>query len=230
MGTIDREAVVLTCAVGPPRRLRFHGIRPAAQRERVDARLGAVPSVTVGPRPGRDELDPVLADAPSRLVVRGTDADLAAVLVRLMRKELLGRVEVALVPSGPSPASVAWGLPRRPADAAELALRGEAAPVPLVRDDAGGVLAGRGEIRDFYGEAYCDATRVFHGPLRRLRVEAGPDGVSVLEDRGVRAASGRAVQIGSTGARVSHDGVEHPREISRWAWYRHTEPWLLVRP
>ena len=52
----------------------------------------------------------------------------------------------------------------------------------------------------------------------------------MLGDRGVRAASGRAVQIGSTGARVSHDGVEHPREVGRWAWYRHTEPWLLVRP
>ncbi|MDQ4116671.1 MAG: hypothetical protein M3235_06870, partial [Actinomycetota bacterium] len=121
------------------------------------------------------------------------------------------------------------GLPRRPADAAELALRGRATPVPLVRDDAGGVLAGRGEIRDLYGEAYCDATRVLYGPVRRLRVEAGPGGVSVLGDRGVRAATGRAVQIGSTGARVTRDGVEHPREITRWAWYRHTEPWLLVR-
>jgi hypothetical protein len=189
-----------------------------------------VPSVTLGPVPGRDELDPVLASGPSRVVVHGTDADLAAVLVRLMRKDLLATVEVAFVPSAPSPAAAAWGLPRGPADAAELALRGVAAPVPLVRDDAGGVLAGRGEIRDLHGEAYCDATRVLYGSVRRLRVEAGPDGVSVLADRRVRAATGRAVQIGSTGARVTHDGVEHPREVNRWAWYRHTEPWLLVRP
>lgn len=234
MGETSLEAVVLTCAagVGEPghRRLRVHGIRSAAQRERVDARLGAVPSVTLGPRPGRDELEPVLARGPSRLVVHGSDADLAAVLVRLMRTELLATVEVAFVPSGRSPAAAAWGLPRRPADAAELALSGRATPVPLVRDDAGGVLAGRGEIRDLYGEAYCDAVRVLYGAVRRLRVEAGPDGVSVLGDRGVRAATGRAVQIGSTGARVALDGVEHPREVSRWAWYRHTEPWLLVRP
>jgi hypothetical protein len=228
VGTIDPGAVVLTCAVGPPRRL--HGIRTAAQRERVDALLGAVPSVTLGPQPGRDALDPVLADTPSRLVVRGTDADLAAVLVRLLRKEMLGSVEVAFVPSGPSAAAGAWGLPRRPVDAAGLALAGRAVPVPLVRDDAGGVLVGRGEIRDLYGEAYCDATRVLHGSVRRLRVEAGPDGVSVLGDRGVRATTGRALQIGFTGARVTRDGVEHPREVTRWAWYRHTEPWLLVRP
>jgi len=27
-----------------------------------------------------------------------------------------------------------------------------------------------------------------------------------------------------------HDGVEHPRPITRWAWYRHVADWLLVRP
>lgn len=228
MGTTDPEAVVLTCAAGPPQKL--HGIRRAAHRARVDALLGAVPSVTLGSQPGRDELDPVLAGGPSRLVVHGTDADLAAVLVRLLRKELLDTVEVAFVPSERrSAVADAWGLPHRPAEAAELALHGSAQPVPLVRDDAGGVLVGRGEIRDLYGEAYCDATRVLNGSARRLRVEAGPDGVSVLADRGVRAATGRALQLGSTGMRVVHDGVEHPREMTRWAWYRHTEPWRLVR-
>ena len=234
MGETDPEAVVLTCAAGvdepPHRRLRLHGIRSAAQRERVAARLGTVPSVTLGPQPGRAALDPVLADVGSRLVVHGTDADLTAVLVRLLRRELLGTVELAFVPSGRSAAAAAWGLPPLPSDAAELALRGRATPVPLIRDDAGGVLAGRGEIRHLHGEAYCDATRVLYGSVRRLRVEAGPDGVSVLGDRGVRAATGRAVQIGSTGARVTHDRVAHPREVGRWAWYRHTEPWLLVRP
>lgn len=188
-------------------------------------------SVTVGPRPGRDAVDPLLAEHPgTRLIVHGTDADLAAVLVRLLRREKLATTEVAFVPSGRSPAAAVWGLPRRPADAAALALGGRAAPVPLVRDDSGGVLVGRGGIRDLTGEAYCDATRVLNGRVRRLRVEAGPDGVSVLADRGVRPATGRALQIGFTGARVTRDGVGYPREVTRWAWYRHTEPWLLVRP
>lgn len=197
----------------------------------MPAALADVPSVTAGPRPGRDEVDPVLAEHPrARLIVHGTDADLAAVLVRLLRKERLG-TEVGYVPAERrSVAAAVWGLPLRHDAAAELARYGVAGPVPLIRDDAGGVLVGRGEIRDFDGEGYCDATRVFRGPVRRFHVDAGPDGVSVLPDRGVRAAVGRAVQIGTRGARVRSDGVEHPREIPRWAWYRHTEPWHLVRP
>jgi hypothetical protein len=26
------------------------------------------------------------------------------------------------------------------------------------------------------------------------------------------------------------DGLVHPRAVTRWAWYRHTADWLLVRP
>ncbi|MBW0106605.1 hypothetical protein, partial [Pseudonocardia sp. KRD291] len=180
----------------------------------MPAALADVPSVTVGPRPGRDEIDPVLAEHPgARLIVHGTDADLAAVLVRLLRKERLG-TEVGYVPAERrSVAAAVWGLPRRHGAAVELARHGVAGPVPLIRDDAGGVLVGRGEMRDFDGEAYCDATRVLRGRVRRLLVDAGPDGVSVLPDRGVLAAVGRAVQIGTSGARVTSDGVEHPREI-----------------
>ncbi|MET0189683.1 MAG: hypothetical protein ABW212_11830 [Pseudonocardia sediminis] len=223
--------MLLTCASEARRRLPVYGIRRRAQRERVPAALADVPSVTLGPRPGRDEVDPILADHPdARLIVHGTDADLAAVLVRLLRKERLG-TEVGYVPvARRSVAAAVWGLPLRPDAAAELARHGVAGPVPLVRDDAGGVLVGRGEMRDFDGEGYCDATLVLRGRVRRLLVDAGPDGVSVLPDRDVRAAVGRAVQIGTSGARVTSDGVEHPREIPRWAWYRHTEPWHLVRP
>lgn len=232
MVSTDPEAVLLTCVGGSRHRLRLHGIRTPVQRERVPAELAGLPSVDVGPRPERDEVDPVLAEHPgTRLIVHGTDADLAAVLVRLLRKDRLGSTEVGYVPTGRrSVAAAVWGLPTRPAQAAELARHGTAGPVPLVRDDSGGVLAGRGELRDFDGEAYCDATRVLHGRVRRLIVDAGPDGISVLPSRGVHPASGRALQIGTTGARVIRDGIEHPREIPRWAWYLHTEPWHLVRP
>jgi len=27
-----------------------------------------------------------------------------------------------------------------------------------------------------------------------------------------------------------HDGLAHPRPVTRWAWYRHAADWLLVRP
>ncbi|MEV1293902.1 hypothetical protein [Pseudonocardia sp. NPDC049635] len=229
----DPEAVLLVCA---PQRRRgaFYGIRPAGRRERVPASLAsdpAVRSVTVGPRPGRAEVDPLLAEHPgARLIVHGEDADLAAVLVRLLRAGELG-TEVAYLPvSRRSAAARCWGFPVSPAEAAALARSGKPRPEPLVRDDNGGVLVGRGEFRDLHGEAYCDATRVFHGRVPALVVEAGPAGVRVRGGRGVTAAAGRAIQIGSTGSTPVRDGEPYPRAVRRWAWYEHTEPWHPVLP
>lgn len=205
-------------------------------------------AVAMRGRPGRDEVDPVLRElAPRRVVVAGTDADLAAVLVRLLRTERLD-VEVAYLPAVRNSAAAAcWGLPRgRPA--ADLARDGSATPVPLVRDDVGGVLVGRGEIRGPHGECYCDDVLVLRGGAARLVVAATPAGVAVragrgrrLPDGGVRpvlqaarsgrgAAVGRAVQVGCLPATVVCDGVAHPRPVERFTWFRHTADWLLVRP
>ena len=63
-----------------------------------------------------------------------------------------------------------------------------------------------------------------------LVVDAGPEGVHVRAGRGVTGTTGRAIQIGTTGATPVRDGIAHPREIKRWAWYRHTEPWRPVLP
>ena len=193
--------------------------------------------------PGRAELDPVLRELTARrLVVMGTDADLAAVLGRLLRRERLD-VEVAYVPRGRSAAAVVWGLPR---DTSALALDGVAAPVPLVRDDAGGVLFGRAAAR-LRGEGYCDETLVLRG-AGQVVVQAGPGGIAVRASRTGRApdgrrravpprapagrgsAVGRAVQLGGEPFTPVLDGVPHPRAVNRWAWYRHTADWLLVRP
>lgn len=210
---------------------------------------GDLPAVTVPPRPGKAEIDPVLAEmAPRRLVVTGTDADLAAVLVRLLRTQRLD-VEVAYVPTArSSDAARTWGLPRGRA-ARRLALDGAAGPVPLVRDDVGGVLVGRGEIRGVRGECYCDQTLVLRGGAPRLVVAPTPAGVAVRAGRGRRlpagelrpvpqtaragrgAAVGRAVQVGCVPTTAVHcDGVAHPREVQRFTWFRHTSDWLLVRP
>ena len=63
----------------------------------------APPNSTGCPRhaPGpADDLDPVLADLdPRRLIVMGTDADLAAVLLRLLRSDRLD-IELAYLPAG----------------------------------------------------------------------------------------------------------------------------------
>lgn len=243
MGSHDADVVFLTCD---------------DVSHVVDLRTVAVPA-----RPGRADLDPVLADPTlRRLVVAGTDADLAAVLQRLLRANRLG-VELAFVPADRrSAAARVWGLPHGAA-ALELALHGTAREVPLIRDDSGGVLVGRGELRGagggaVHGEAYCDAVLALRGRARRVVVtpwphgasRASPDGTAggIAVRAGLRAgfpdgrvravaptartgrgaATGRAVQVGCLPATLVHDGVAHPRPVTRWAWYRHVADWRLV--
>jgi hypothetical protein len=174
------------------------------------------------------------AHTPERLVVLGDDRDLAAVVLRLLRAERLD-VEVGYVPAVRRSAAAAnWGLPTGAGTALDLAVSGRAVPVPLVRDDAGGVLVGRGELLDVRGEAYCDDVLVLRGRARRLMVTPGPAGVRVTVATGrlrrSRRAAGRAVQIGCEPADVHHDGMVHPRAVRRWTWYRHTADLRLVRP
>jgi hypothetical protein len=239
VSSIDSKLVLLTCAdERQARRLLEHGSRRAPA-------LARVPTVALPTLPERADIDPVLAERdPRRVIVAGSDAALAAVLVRLLRTERLD-VELAFLPSGRSAAADVWGLPK---DAAALALDGTATPVPLVRDDAGGVLVGRGEIRNMHGECYCDETLVLRGSAPRLVVAPNPGGIAVRAGRtgklpdgltravpptapaGRGSALGRAVQLGGESMTVVHDGVEHPRSVPRWTWYRHTADWLLVRP
>lgn len=188
-------------------------------------------------RPGREELGDILAGLDGRrLVVCGTDADLAAVLLRLLRTEIVGTVPVGYVPSSASSAVARlWGLPVVPAAAADLALRGEPDRAPLVRDDSGGVLVGLGVVRPLDGVAYCDDQVVLRGRISRLEVT--PDralGLVARVVRGgllprrVRCVAGRAVQLGCRPTSVWRDGVASPT-TDRWTWYRHTEDWRLVR-
>ncbi len=188
-------------------------------------------------RPGREEFGSLLAGLDGRrLVVCGTDADLAAVLLRLLRTDAVGTVPVGYVPaSATSAVARLWGLPVEPVAAAEAALHGEPRPVPLVRDDAGGVLVGLGVVRPLDGVAYCDDEVVLRGHASRLEVV--PDralGLVVrvvrrrLLGRRVRHAAGRAVQLGCQPTSVWRDGVAG-RTTDRWTWYRHTEDWHLIR-
>jgi len=205
---------------------------------------GAVEVRALPARPGRAELDPLLTPAdgptPTRLVVAGTDADLAAVVLRLLRTERLAEVAVAYLPADPDSAVAAtWSLPTAPSAAATLAHHGEPDLVPLVRDDAGGVLLGRGELRPLRGVVYCDDQLVLRGQANRLVVTpSAPVGVDVrasrvglfgLVGRRTNAALGRAVQIGCLATKVTVDGVPHPRPVTKWTWYKHTEDLRLIR-
>jgi hypothetical protein len=170
--------------------------------------------------------DPAAIDASvrdaRRVIVLGGDAELGVVLTRLMRAGLLD-VEVARV----------HGL-----GGARRALRGSARRVPLIRDDTGTVLVGaalwlpNGQSATIHGEGVVDDTVLFDGEVTGVRIEptATMPGLraAVLDGRRRRWVSGRAAQLGSSGARVVRDGVEGAKVVKRSTFYRHTTGWLRV--
>lgn len=182
--------------------------------------------------PGKSDVDPLVKDQTiDRLVVHGTDADLAAVVLRLMRLERLD-VPVGLVPVGrDSAVARLWGLP---ADPIGVALAGGVRSLPLIRDDAGGVLLGLGVLAPARGTVYCDDQLALRGNAERIEVTPDPDGE--LTVRVVRRAflrnktttlHGRAVQFGVDPVAPTRDGVAYPRPMERWTWYRHTVDLLV---
>jgi len=172
-----------------------------------------------------------------RLVVVGTDADLATVLTRLLKADLLN-VEVAYVPRRRTPATRAYRLPagRR---AARRARRGSARRVPLIRDETGTAIVGAAQWQPpdgaqlLHGEAVVDDVVLFDGGVAGVRIEptAALPGLRarLSGGRSRRWLTGRAAQLGTTGAAVLRDGVPAPRTMGRSTFYRNTEGWLLVR-
>lgn len=195
---------------------------------------GVHDAVRVPTRPGKKDVDDVLPDA-ERVVVVGDDADLAAVVLRLVRRELLSSVAVGFVPAAKSQVARLYGLPTEPAAALRLAQHGEPQPVTLLRDDNGGVLLGLGVLEGVNGVGYCDDQLTLRGPARRVEVRPHAEGVAVRVDRGAlrrrtAAVHGRAFQYGGSGpVQPVLDGVPRQRRLPRWTWYRHTEDLLLVR-
>ncbi|MGN7777975.1 peptidase M50 [Mycolicibacterium sp. 22603] len=157
-----------------------------------------------------------------RVIVVGGDADLAAVLKRLLRADRLD-VEVAHVRR-------AWGAGR--------AVSGRATRVPLIRDETGSVIVGAavwvGENSALAGEAVVDDTVLFDGEVTGVRVEPIPDqpglraAVLSRRMRPGRWVTGRAAQLGTPGALVVRDGEQSARPVKRSTFYRHTQGWLSV--
>jgi hypothetical protein len=123
--------------------------------------------------------------------------------------------------------------------AAKRALEGKAAPTPLIRDDTGQVLVGRAADTGaggakLTGEAYIDDVRLFTGKVAALHISPTLElpGLRAAAQRGLRKRrwiTGRAVQLGTPGALVTRDGIASGRTVPRASFYRHHEPWLLVR-
>jgi hypothetical protein len=194
--------------------LRFGG-------RRVPRPLAGLPVVEAA---GPAEIDAATATA-RRVIVVGADHDLAAVLSRLLRTERLG-VEVAHI--------------RRRGDARKARNR-PAQRVPLIRDETAQVLVGTAywlpadEARTIHGEGVVDDIVLFDGDVAGVRIEPIPTvpglRASVLTGRlrPKRWVTGRAAQLGTTGALVVRDGVPAPRSVRRSTFYRHTEGWRRVR-
>jgi hypothetical protein len=160
------------------------------------------------------------------MIVVGGLADLGTVLTRLLRADRLD-VEVGLV-------SRPWH--------ARRARTGAARRVPLIRDETGTVVTGGAywlptdeDAHTISGEGVVDDVLLFDGEVTGVRVEptADPPGLraSVLTGRmrPRRWVTGRAAQLGTTGALVVRDGVPAPRPVRRSTFYRHTQGWLAVR-
>ena len=185
---------------------------------------------------GTDGIDAALASA-RRVVVVGADADLASVLTRLLRAELLN-VEVAYVPHRRTQATRAYRLPAG-RGAARRARRGPAQRVPLIRDETGSAIVGAAEWRPggdaplLHGEAVVDDDVLFDGDAPGVRIEptAALPGLRarVTGGRSRRWLTGRAAQLGGIDISVVRDGVVAPRTTRRSTIYRNTEGWLAVR-
>jgi hypothetical protein len=173
------------------------------------------------------ELDEV--DRCRRVVVSGDDAQLAAVLTRLLRADRLD-VEVAVAGR--------FGAGR--------ALTAPARLVPLIRDDTGTALVGaafwlpngpfeKGERPvKLLGEAVVDDQLLFDGEAVGVRIEPTSSlpglraGVLSRHMRVRHWLTGRAAQLGTPAALVVRDGVVAPRPVKRSTFYRHTTGWLRV--
>lgn len=181
--------------------------------------------------PGKSDVDPLVRDFDGdRVVVHGTDADLAAVVLRLLRRSRLD-LPVAYVPLTRSPVARLWTLPADPFGAPPT-------PTPLIRDDSGGVLLGEGVLPAVNGTIYCDDEIPLRGPAHRVTVApdlAGGPGLTLeivtksLLRRRRTTLTGRAAQYGGAPVTPVRDGVAHPRPAKRWTWYRHTEDLLACR-
>ncbi|APT85544.1 hypothetical protein CAQU_11340 [Corynebacterium aquilae DSM 44791] len=216
--------------------------------------IAAQPDVAEQGAPGPAPQQP---PRPLRVIVIGNDSALSAVATRLMRADIMW-VELAYVPTDPaSPAAQVLGLPDTPSQCLVQAVKGDAKPMPLIRDDAGIALMGAATITQagagqLTGEIVIDNdVLISHhaqtGLFGRAK-KTGPKGARIVpttdapglagvalhnEDLTADASSvltGRAAQAGGPALTVTVDGIQRPRSVEKVTFYRHLRDAQVVRP
>ncbi|RBY82626.1 hypothetical protein [Blastococcus sp. TF02A-26] len=178
--------------------------------------------------PSRDEVAGAVEAA--SVLVRGPVPALAGVLAAL---NAASRTADVVVSWEPAEDKLSRGLAR------DLGIgSGGEREMTLFRDDHGGVLLHSGRVepadddrrgllsRRLGAQAHHDDAKVADGMLSRISARPDWRAVDTLRVtvvlqpmRPPRLSRGRALQIACDPARVTRDGVVHPRPVSRWTWY-----------
>jgi hypothetical protein len=228
MSLIDSAAQLTVLCARPPAAADADPVLRAVLDALSDERIHPV-----GPHPGA-EIDPLLS---GRLLVIGTDEDLAAVVARLDLRHLLGSVIVAYAPLGRTPLAELWSLPIG-ALSVRLARFGDPDLVPLLRSDTGEVLVGEATIGPVRGPVVLDGFRMLNGAARGVVIQPDRDeGVSVtvvprrigMFGRRPTSRLGAQVRVETAPATLVTDGYEHPEQVERCSYSRHPQPLRLVR-
>lgn len=185
----------------------------------------------------KSTVDEVLSTVDSlRLVVIGDLPAFSRIVVRLLRRGLLGTTDVAAIVDSPQWTS-SVGLPLGWRDQVAVAAGGAARALGLVRDDQGGIVLDVAEMwpdeaRRFGVRAYVEDTLLVDEPVRAITVRPTATGLRAVADRGWGrrpAVAGRAVTMSCQPARVRLDGVPLPNVRRRATFWYDPDCWRLVR-
>lgn len=173
-----------------------------------------------------------------RLVLDADLAGLNLVLHRLMRRNLLGSVETAVLAREPIRYLTELGLPAARAAQWTLARSGAARLVGVVKDDSGGLCVDSADLtpwapdRPWWVRAVVDDQRLCDGEVRSLTVRRlGSSELQATVRLGrlrTRTCRGRSLQLACDDALIVADGLPRERPRKKRTFWSEPELWRLV--
>jgi hypothetical protein len=204
------------------------------------SRAGAGSVTTATATSDAISVDAALDQRSSRRLV--IDADLAAlnlVLSRLMRRGELDVAETAVLLRGPVPFLARVGLPSDRTGQLDLAVRGNATLVGVIKDDSGGLCVDSASMAPWqqgpwWVRAVVDDQRLCDGNARSLTVRRlGPSELEATVQLGrfrTKTCRGRSLQLACDEARIVADDVPRGRPRSKRTFWSEPKLWKLALP